>query len=200
MSIVGIVLAAGGSSRMGSPKQLLNIDGQPAIRRVTEQAIASVCDEVTVVLGAEEETIAAALDGLDTLIVNNASWTQGIGASIAAGVKSVRTKADLEAIVLLLADQPAVTSNVIDELVRRYRSTGSEIVASQYGDTAGAPALFDAHHFDELCDLSGDHGAKRIIAAHHERVSLVPFDGGEIDLDTPDDVANYQSQACRDNR
>ena len=74
------------------------------------------------------------------------------------------------------------------------------IVASQYGDTTGAPALFDAHHFDGLCDLSGDCGAKRIIAAHHERVGLVRFDGGEIDLDTPDDVANYQSQACRDNR
>jgi molybdenum cofactor cytidylyltransferase len=189
MSNIGIIiLAAGASTRLGQPKQLLTYQGKALIRHIAEVAIGSQCQSVVVVLGAYAESIASHLINLDIHIVYNQEWSTGMASSIKWGIKAVQAIApDIEAIVLMLCDQPFVSSNLINQLVAEYQATNSMIVASEYANILGVPALFHKELFSELTLLQGDVGARKTILQYDYNCSSIPFAEGVNDLDTLED-------------
>lgn len=181
--ITAIILAAGASTRMGAPKQLLPWRGRSLLRHAAETALASCCRPVVVVLGAHAERLAEEVNDLPLQIVYNAAWSQGVGTSIRAGIDAVQSQA--QAALLMLCDQPLLTSALLDELVAARSRTGKQIVASQYAGTAGVPALFARAYFADLLALDGDVGARRVIARHPDDTHLLSFPEGEFDVDAP---------------
>ena len=194
MLIIGlIVLAAGASTRMGTPKQLLLFQGRSLLRSVAEAAIASRCDPIVVVLGSQADRIKLEVHTLDLHIVVNQEWAKGMGTSIAAGMTALTAiSQDLDAVVIALSDQPFVCSDLLNRLVQLYQATQSPIVASAYTNVLGVPALFDRSCFTELMTIDMDVGAKDLIKRHPEKVAQISFPKGAIDVDTP---AQYQ-QLC----
>lgn len=185
-----VVLAAGSSSRMGAPKQSLRFRGEALLRRAALAALGAGCRPVVVVTGAHAERSRAELRGLGVLEAVNAGWAAGMSSSIRAGVEALLVAdADTAAVVLMLCDQPHVTPEVVAALVEAHRSTRSPVVASAYGGGYGAPALFGRELFAELALLEGGSGAKQVIERHASGARFVPFEGGEVDVDTPDDFA-----------
>lgn len=189
MSNIGLViLAAGASARMGTPKQLLRYREQSLIRHVIEVAIASVCHPIIVVLGANAECIKLEIESLDIQLIENPLWVEGISTSVRTGVEALKaSNLDVEAVVLMVCDQPFVSTQLINQLVENYRTTGRLIVASEYAGTLGVPALFHRSLFPELTALGGDVGARRVIKQHTLEAFGIPFPEGAIDLDTPQD-------------
>jgi molybdenum cofactor cytidylyltransferase len=178
-----IVLAAGGSTRMGSPKQLLPIDGQSLLRRAATVAIQSGCQPVIVVLGHHADRMRAELVGLPVTAVENPDWPQGMGSSIRAGMAAVPTS-DVAGVVVTLCDQPHVDAQAIALLVETFRQTG-RTVAARYADTVGVPAVFGPERFDALRSLDPAAGAKRLLTGP----DIVPVDlpSAAVDVDTPED-------------
>lgn len=191
MSTIGLmILAAGASSRMGTPKQLLPFQGHSLLRHMAEEAIASCCDPIVVVLGSQTERMKLEVDGLALHSVENQQWTEGMGTSIPAGMTALTAiNPALDAVVIVLCDQPFVDACLINQLVKSYRATQSPIVASAYAKTIGVPALFDRSLFIELMAMNANVGAKYLIQQHTEKVFQVSFPKGAIDVDTP---AQYQ--------
>jgi molybdenum cofactor cytidylyltransferase len=185
--IAVIVLAAGESSRLGSPKQLLLYQGETLLRRTAAAAAASACAPLAVVLGAAAEQMRPQLSGLRADVVIKSDWREGIASSIRAGIDAVRAASD--AAIVAVCDQPFVSAEIFDRLCGCYRRARSPIVASAYGGTLGVPALFERALYAELAALKGDRGAKRIIERYADLASRVPFPGGEIDIDTRSDYA-----------
>lgn len=189
-----VVLAAGSSSRMGTPKQLLPFRGRTLLRGAALAALEAGCRPVIVVTGAHAEQSRGELRGLDVLEVMNARWETGMASSVRAGVRALaEADASASAVVLMLCDQPHVTREVVAALVSAHRADGSPVVASQYGGGFGVPALFARPLFAELARLEGRAGAKQVIERHAGEAQFVPFPGGEIDVDTPEDFARLQS-------
>jgi len=189
-SVAIVLLAAGASTRMGRPKQLLTYDGHTFLRKAAEVAAASVCRPLLVVLGAYADQLQSEIDGLLVQQVVNERWADGMGSSIRAGLEALKycdREGAAKAVVLMLCDQPCVTTAVINNLVTAFRSNSKGIVASEYGGTVGVPALFAREYFAALAELSGAAGAKQIIAAHASEVMRVPFPQGATDVDTPED-------------
>ncbi|HEX8492226.1 MAG TPA: nucleotidyltransferase family protein [Pyrinomonadaceae bacterium] len=190
VGVGAVILAAGSSSRMGSPKQTLQFKGESLLRRAAQAAISAGCYPVIVVTGAHSDLSRRELEGLDVREVLNTSWETGMASSVRAGIEGlISTDRDADAAVLLLCDQPHVTANVINGLVAAYRSTGSPLIASTYGGTFGVPALFSRALFAELTRLKGMSGAKEIIRRHTQEAHFLPFPCGEVDVDTPDDFS-----------
>ena len=185
-----VILAAGDSSRLGEPKQLLPYRGKTLLRHVVDAATAVPEAAVAVVLGAQDDRIRRCLDGSSVLVVENASWREGMGASLRAGlVAMLAAHPEITSAVFLVCDQPFVTPASIEMLVELRQRTGSLIAASEYGGTLGVPACFARQLFPELLALTGDSGARRVIFSHQDQVQAVPFEGGAIDIDTPGDFA-----------
>lgn len=188
LKIGGLQLAAGGSSRLGQPKQLVEFDGKTLIRRSGEMLVNSVCKPISVVLGAEIEGSSRELEGLDISVCINDLWKVGISSSIKAGLRHLLgLEPELDAVVIVLCDQPYVTSGDINRLAAEFRLGGSSIVASGYDGVAGVPALFSRGMFDQLFMLEGDEGA-RYLVRRSESVATVPVDGAAFDVDTPYDL------------
>lgn len=185
-----VLLAAGSSSRMGRPKQTLRFRGKSLLRSAALAALEAECSPVIVVTGAYAEMSRAELDGLVVREVLNPRWETGMSSSIKAGVEGlVSAKPDAEAAVLLLCDQPHVTADIISSLVAAHRATGRPLVASTYGGSFGAPALFSRTLFAELTRLEGTSGAKEVIKRHASEAHFLPFHDGDVDVDTPDDFS-----------
>jgi molybdenum cofactor cytidylyltransferase len=193
-SVGAVILAAGSSSRMGTPKQLLMFRGQTLVRRAARAALGAGCAPVVVVTGAHAEQTGNELRGLGVRQVLNNLWETGMASSIRAGVRAVtESDARTAAVVLMLCDQPYVTTDVIAALIAAHRATAAPVVASQYGGSFGVPALFGRGLFAELARLEGEAGAKRVIKRHAAEAHFVPFPEGETDVDTPDDFARLLS-------
>jgi CTP:molybdopterin cytidylyltransferase MocA len=184
-----ILLAAGGSSRLGRPKQLVGIAGRPLVRAMAEQALASRCRPVRVILGSQAEAIVGALAGLSVSLTINDDWREGIASSIRAGIAAARAER-WSAAVVMLGDQPGVLARHLDRLTEAYEA-GARAVASRYAGRLGVPALFDASLFDALSALQGDRGAKSILA-RTPGVFAVDFPEGVLDVDTESDVARLR--------
>lgn len=178
-----ILLAAGGSSRMGSPKQLLAYGGRPLLRHAAKTALASACDPVVVVLGAHLDAVGEVLAGLAVEIVINHRWAEGIGTSIRAGVEAAK-RHRVDAAILALADQPLVGRRVFDDLLAARRESGRGIIASRYENTVGVPALFARSLFPQLLALPPDQGCKGVILAHAADAVFVACPQAAIDVDT----------------
>lgn len=183
-----MILAAGESSRFGKPKQLIPFRGKSLLRGIIDAAAEANCSPIAVVLGSSRQQIENDLEKTNVLIVENRNWQQGIGTSIRAGVQLVIDRErDVDAIVLLVCDQPFVDPRVIKKLITLRKKTGKPIVASSYAETLGVPALFDRSCFHELLALDDTRGAKPIILRHRERVTEVMFPEGKVDIDTAED-------------
>ncbi len=190
-NIALVLLAAGGSTRMGSPKQLLPYQGRPLIRHAAETAVASGCDPVVVVLGCDVEKMRAALEGLDVVVVENTEWEQGVGTSICAGISGAEILG-CEGAILALADQPLVSAEIFQHLIEEHGETGRPIIASEYAGTVGMPAFFSREIFPKLKSLLPTEGCKGVILAHLEQSIRIPCPEAETDIDTPGD---FQSVA-----
>jgi molybdenum cofactor cytidylyltransferase len=186
-----IVLAAGASTRMGKPKQLLPYQGRSLLRYTVEQAIASKAQPIVVVLGAYAELIQPNIKDLPIDVVENPSWSQGMSTSIHVGMSAL-DMTSVDAVIITLCDQPFVSAQIFDRLIETYHSIHSAIVASKYQQTCGVPALFDRALFPHLLELKGQAGAKRIIDQYPNHLHAVPFEPGAIDIDTPDDYENLK--------
>ncbi len=197
VGVAAIILAAGGSQRMGRPKQLLSIDGQPMVRRVT----AAVCDsrltQVVVVVGAHASLVSKALAGLPVEPVYNEDWAEGMSTSVRVGIRALR--ADIGAVLVILADQPALTPKLVQLLVERYRATEAPIVAPFYRGQRGNPVLFDRSLFPELLSIQGDRGGRMIITRYDEQMERVEcHDPGVVqDVDTLDDYVTASGSRGR---
>lgn len=188
-SLIGIiVLAAGASSRMnGQPKQLLEFKGKTLLRRAAETALNTNCKTV-VVLGANAESLTKQIADLSPplRVVVNENWAAGMGASIKTGL-AVLANENLDAVVIMLCDQPFVTAETIRRLIEKFEQTGSLLVASFYNNTTGVPALFASEMFAELSNLDADAGARAIIKKHHANVAQTPTPEAAFDIDTQAD-------------
>jgi xanthine dehydrogenase accessory factor len=184
-----VILAAGGSRRMGRPKQLERIAGNSLIRRAAEAALAVGSASVHIVAGVEVDGLCREVEGLPVEIVVNDAWQEGIASSIRAGVEAIeRQDRPIEALVVMLCDQPGVTGDVLRRLIQTHRTTRAPVIASRYPDGPGVPALFCADLFPALRSLSGDIGARELIRHLDREVVTIPFDAPK-DADTLGDLA-----------
>lgn len=189
-SIGGILLAAGGSSRMGQPKQLLVYKGKTLLRRAVEILIHSACGPVAVVLGAETDQSKNEIKDLPVHTVFNENWQAGMSSSIKAGLEYLlQSEPEISAVVITLCDQPNVASSHIDKLVAKFRETKKSIVAAEYNNVIGVPALFSRDLFDELLKITGDKGAREIIAKYADTLTTIPLPEAALDIDTTADLA-----------
>ncbi|MFQ4141687.1 nucleotidyltransferase family protein [Chlorogloeopsis sp. ULAP02] len=194
-----ILLAAGASTRMGVPKQLLTYQGRSLLNRATESAIASVCKPVIVVLGANFQQIRAQVNQTSIEVIENAEWELGMSSSIKSGIVSLSKYSNsIDAAIIAVCDQPFLSPEIINNLVTTYSSTGKSIIASHYAETFGVPALFSHKFFSELAALRETVGAKYLIEKHLSEVFCIPFPLGAIDIDTPQDYEQLQEQHCTD--
>lgn len=189
--IGGVILAAGGSTRMGEPKQLLEVGSELLVHAAVRAALEGGCDPVCVVTGHARAEVEAAVCDLRPLLVHNEYWQRGMGSSIRLGVRAVQP---VSAVVVLASDQPAVTGETIRALIECHAQVGQPIVASHYSDTLGIPALFGQSCFMELQSLPDERGAKAVIEALPTRVMPFHFPGGAFDLDTPEDLHAWRAR------
>ena len=185
-----VILAAGSSTRMGRPKQLLEIGGRSLIVRAVEAALASPAWPVVVVLGANAEIIRPVLAGLPVLVAENPAWAEGMAASIRTGVTTLmQFSRALEAGLFALCDQPAFSTAVIEQLVAAQATTCRSVVAAHYAGRNGAPAIFLREHFAALAALTGEEGARALLNGDPSQVAAVNLPDLAMDLDTPGDFA-----------
>lgn len=178
-----VVLAAGKASRFGSPKQLLEINGETLVDRACRTAILAGCDPVLRLLGAHADKILErpCPAGIATFV--HTGWEEGMGSSLAAGVsRLLELCPDLDALFVLLADQPMTTPVLLETMSGALRETS--IVWCGHALAKGPPALFARKHFDELKSLQGDRGAKAVITNH--QATLIPFPDAGWDIDSPE--------------
>jgi len=188
------ILAAGASTRMGTLKQLLEIEGKPLLVRAVEAALASSAWPVVVVLGAEAEKIRSRLACYPVILTENPAWSEGMASSIRAAVTTLQQfSRSLDAALIALCDQPAFSSETIAQLVRAQETTGRSIVAARYSGRQGAPALFLREHFATLTALTGEEGARDLLNGPTSHVAAVDIPALALDLDTPGDVAQFQA-------
>jgi molybdenum cofactor cytidylyltransferase len=200
--VIGIIiLAAGSSSRMGQPKQLLSYEGETLLSRVVRAALETEYRPVVVVLGSHAEALQEELAATEARIVVNQEWSEGMSSSIRCGLRALETAAreTTEAAILMLCDQPFVTSDIIKRLVETYLAQRPLFVASEYetkdGKTWGVPAIFSRTLFAELMELRGAAGAKRIIARHEAAGLIMAVPEAAFDVDTLDDYLALQGAA-----
>ena len=199
--IAAVILAAGGSSRFGRPKQLIQFGGKTLVRRVVEAAREADCSPIIVVIGSDSQKIRRALKSANAVVVENKNWQRGIGSSIRVGVealiKEVRPESRrfMAGVLLLVCDQPLVDANTIRGLITLREKTKKPIVALSYANTLGVPAVFDRSLFQELLSIDDAVGAKSIILQNRASVAEFRFPEGEIDIDSWRDYERLTNSA-----
>jgi molybdenum cofactor cytidylyltransferase len=190
--VAAVVLAAGSSTRMGRNKLLLDMGGETMVRRVVRGAAGAGVDQVLVVLGHEEPLVRAEVAGLPCTIVVNPDHAQGAATSVRTAVGHVAVTAD--AIVVVLADMPLVTADMIATVVAHYRETAAPLVVSYYGAVQAPPTLYARALFEELLALSGERGAKEVVRRHQHEAAVVSWPESALrDVDVPADYERVRA-------
>jgi len=185
-----IILAAGNSSRLGRPKQLLKFKDKTLIEWTIAAALETEFKPIVVVLGAFTDQVQKKLPA-DIQFIINESWQEGMASSIAAGLAEIlRQLPDLENVIITVSDQVFINSKLLLELQEKHISSKKGIIASRYAQTTGTPALFNKQYFPELLSLTGNNGAKSMLKLHDNDVETVAFALGNIDIDTETDYHN----------
>jgi len=187
--MIGIlILAAGNSSRLGQSKQLVEIGGTPLLRKSVEVALQTKYP-VLVVLGANADAHQKVIADLKTSVVTNHNWQSGMGSSLKTGLNSLlHANAELQAVMILVCDQPFLTETHLQKLISEFQKQPQAIIASAYANVVGVPAIFKKDFFSELLQLPDDAGARKIIQQFADQVYAIHFEGGEIDIDIPQDL------------
>lgn len=190
-TIAGIVLAAGGSTRMGQPKLLLDVHGEPLIRHVVRLAENSKLMPLIVVTGAHSTEIQSVLTDFSVEIIYNPDWQKGQSTSVKAGIRALPPGAD--GVVILLGDQPGITKEVIQELIETHASIQPTpaIIIPEYQGKRGNPVLFDRCVFQAMSTLSGDAGARQIFTRFPSSVIAVDNPDLFADIDSPEDYLKF---------
>jgi molybdenum cofactor cytidylyltransferase len=184
-----IILAAGNSSRLGLPKQLLQYEKKSFLRLIAEKALEIRPLEVIAVLGFDFDQMQKEIQDLPIRTVLNHDWKEGIASSIRAGINAVDPHAD--GALISVCDQPAVTPELLSGLISLC-SHEKPIAAAYYDKILGVPACYDRPIFPELLQLRGDVGAKRVIGRDVSRVAAYSFPQATIDIDTLEDYQNQR--------
>jgi len=192
---VGIILlAAGASARMGEPKQLLRFQGETLARRAAKIALA-VSARVVVTLGARIEITRNEVEDLPVEIAENVNWKAGMSGSIKVGLEKLLSDSnELKAVIVMVCDQPLVDEITLGKIIKTFGQTNALIVACEYQNTLGVPALFHRKLFPELLALDAQTGAKRLIKKYHAQTATVLFPEGAFDVDTPTDYENLMKK------
>jgi molybdenum cofactor cytidylyltransferase len=189
-SIGIILLAAGASARLGEPKQLLRFQGETLLRRTAKIALA-VSKRVVVTLGARIEITRKEIADLRVEIVENKDWKTGMSGSIKIGLRQLLTDAkELRAVIVMVCDQPFVNTVTLEKAIETFEETKALIVASEYQNSLGVPALFRQNLFPDLLALDAQNGAKQLIKKYRAQTAVVSFPEGAFDIDTPTDYEN----------
>lgn len=183
-----VILAAGSSSRLGNPKQLLKYGGKSLLQNAIDAAVSSNASEVVIVLGANAEEISKEIDKSKITTIVNTEWGEGMASSVRSGLNELLLLSpSTDAVILMVCDQPHISSSILNELIIAHQKTTKQIVACNYGDWIGPPALFHKKYFKELMKLSGDTGARKIIQQNMNDMATILFLEGRIDIDTEKD-------------
>ena len=188
-----IILAAGNSSRMGQPKQLMKYKNRTFLQHIIGEAKMANLEPVICVTGYQSDLITKSITGMGISIVYNDRWQEGMGTGIAAGIKQLAIS-DVDSVVLAVSDQPFVSSDLFGTMLRLKEQSGKGIVASSYAGTLGTPVLFGKNYFEHLKSLSGNQGAKNIVKLNRPDVCPVEFEKGNIDIDTKEDYEHLISE------
>ena len=182
-----ILLAAGESSRLGTPKQLLEYRGKNLLQHTIDLTQLLSIDRI-VVLGAFKEEILARVNVYKANVVENVAWSEGLASSIRCGLsEALKTNPETEANILLLSDQPFLTNEILKEIIEKYYDSGQSIIHCSYGDASGPPTLFHKSLFPYLMELKGGQGAKKVVDMFPDQVGYVDFPKGKFDIDTTAD-------------
>ncbi|HEY5253899.1 MAG TPA: nucleotidyltransferase family protein [Acidobacteriaceae bacterium] len=196
MPIPAIVLAAGASTRLGQPKQLLRLPafgGETLLDRAVDLARASGAAPIFVVLGAHADEIHLECELLDCILVRNEAWTEGMASSLRVGIAAVLEHAPAASgAMVLVCDQPGLSEGHLRRLRDAHKEDGDRIVGSRYAGRTGVPAIFPRSLFPALLELQGDQGARALLQQTGAAVHAIDFPGGEFDLDSPEDVERLQ--------
>lgn len=190
--VAAVVLAAGPSRRLGRPKQLLAWRGGTLLGHAVRAALESGAEPVVVVTGAEAERVRHAVASLPVTVAHNERWMDGMGGSIATGVReALAQRPDLGAVIIMACDQPAVDAAHLAALAAALRP-GFAAACSEYEGELGIPAAFDRSRFTELQRLGGERGARSVLEGALPHVAQVALPGGSLDVDTEADVARLE--------
>jgi molybdenum cofactor cytidylyltransferase len=187
-----LVLAAGASTRFGSTKQLVRLAGRPMMHTAVARAVDIAGSGVTVVLGAQAAELAPLLRHSPASIAINRDWREGLASSIRTGV--ARLPPGCSAVLILLADQPAVTTEDLRRLTQAWQRQSDFMAAASYDGTVGVPAIFPRTCFSDLTALRGDSGARQLLQRNPDRIVRVAMASAAIDIDTPEDLLALSRQ------
>lgn len=184
----GVLLAAGASSRMGSNKMRLELDGEPLVRRAARRALEAGLEPVVVVLGRDADVVRAALHGLPCRFATNADFAGPTSGSLHRGIEALPPEVD--AVVVMLGDMVHVTAEMLRQVVDTARRTGAPLVVSRYGEVEAPPLLFRRPLWAELLACVGEGCGKRVVRAHRSEAAVVEWPAEALaDVDTPEDFA-----------
>ena len=179
---------------MGSPKQLLKVEGVPLLRRAVATAISANPAHVIAVVGANEELLRPILDGMEIEVAVNADWQTGMASSIRCGINQLMAVApDCDGVLVMLADQPLITGQSLNKILKAREEYGAGIVAARYKGGLGTPAFFPREYFESLLKLDGSGGAKKLLEGLGDRVLALDLPEAAEDIDTPEDYAAFIS-------
>ncbi len=196
-TVAGVLLAAGASTRMGSNKLFLELDGESLLRRATKRAVAAGLEPVIVVLGHEAERARQELSGLPVRTTLNPDYARGINTSLKAGVVALPEAA--RAAVVLLADMPFVTDRMIAALVERYRESSAPLVVSDYAGVHAPPMLYHRSLFAELEAMEGEGCGKQVVRRHRSEAVAVSWPASALtDVDRPEDYERIRAELERE--
>ncbi|MFC6095366.1 NTP transferase domain-containing protein [Flavobacterium qiangtangense] len=189
-----LILAAGNSSRLGQPKQLLQFNGKSLLSHVVSQAL-EITQAVVIVTGSKNDEIEKEIHDLKALVMENQNWQDGMGSSINGGLKKLLDNfPTIETVIISVCDQPFIKASVFSELISKQKDSQKGIVASAYSNTLGTPVIFAKKYFPELIALSGNEGAKKLLDKFKEDVAQISFEKGAIDIDTIEDYEQLIKQ------
>jgi molybdenum cofactor cytidylyltransferase len=193
-SVAGVIIAAGSSSRLGQPKQLLVFEGETLLQRAIRQANEADTEPVLVVLGAHRQQIESGVDLSAVSVIVNPDWEEGMAASIRVAILALRERASETAgILLMVCDQPAVTAEHLCAMLAAFEQDRNSAIASVYAGKRGIPAIFPRASFAELLALRGDSGARGLLSDPNRKVIELALEGGGIDIDRPNDLLHLRA-------
>ncbi|GAB5562769.1 MAG: nucleotidyltransferase family protein [Synoicihabitans sp.] len=193
--LVGIILAAGESKRLGQPKQLVQYEGEPLIRRLVQHCLRSaIFERLIVVLGSQADEIAAVLNGVPVEITHASDWNEGMSASVRAGIAQLQTDESLVGgALLMVCDQPHLDAAVLKSLAETWHRSSASVVSARYNGRPGVPVIFDRRYFASLSQLTGDSGARSILRALAEpELHQIDLPKLAFDLDHPQDLEAFR--------
>ena len=190
-----IILAAGSSSRLGQSKQLVEVDGVPLLLKSTLAALDAKYSHIVVVLGAHADIHKKTIAHLPVEILTHTEWKKGMGSTLKKGLRHIITsRPDTNVVVVMVCDQPLITSLHLASLRDAHKKTSHQIVASRYENTIGVPALFERTLFSRMLEIKDSQGAKVIIERETTSLTTIDWAEGRFDIDTPEDLKLLNSQ------